>query len=361
MDFLQMDRVYNIDETWHSFWQKTANSSTTSATATTTTFIDTADFLNRSFLYFFLPFGLFTNLVQFFLYTFKIDFFLPSFYMSHISISNMILLTLYSFNILRIGQYQTTMAAYSAWTCKLQAYAIHVLTGFNIWLLFLLHSDLNEYIQTSDEMKLKKRVFRKVSAVLVMLALVYSIDLFSIEMFRFEIHLARNYSLIPTRSIQHVCFIENRTVLIVRDLIDFFISFLIPQIPSCFKIFSFAQHLKEVLNQRARFLHPDVSVRTPSVRAIFMKLLCAPFFYSFFVLPPLVFTLLHHFFYAIEYEAHYLKYLFVVWTLLNQIHWSIFLLINILFDKNLREFFYIKCMKSKNERRSSSQMTNRII
>jgi hypothetical protein len=333
-NFLQMDRAYNIDQ---AVWL-----------INSTEFTTTINVLNKCFLYGILPFGIVSNLLLFIIYVFKVDSFLPGFHMSFVSLSYLLILPLYSFNFIRFGDHQTTISTYSAYTCKLQAYLFHVLTSFNSWMMFLANSDLNEYIKTNTECKIKKNKFTKVFAVFVVSAVFFSVDFYSIELVHVNANslLSRNYSILHqsnTNEIHRMCFIENRTVLICRDVLDFLVSFLIPVILLCTKIYTFSARLVNVLNKRERFL-AYTGRSTPSLKITLLKFSLSPFIYSFFVLPPYVFTLLHHFFFSVSYNSDHLKHLFVFWTTLNQIHWSIFLYICFLFDTKLREYFQ-KCIK----------------
>jgi hypothetical protein len=328
-NFLQMDRAYNIDQ---AVWL-----------INSTEFTTTINVLNKCFLYGILPFGIVSNLLLFIIYVFKVDSFLPAFHMSHMSVSNVLILTLYSFNIIRIGDHQTTISAYSAFTCKLQAYLFHVSTSFNSWLMFLVDSGLNDYIKTNTECGIKKNKFTKVFAVFAVSAVFFSVDFYSIELVHVNANslLSKNYSILHqsnTNEIHRMCFIENRNVLICRDVLDFLVSFLIPITLLCTKIYSFSAHLVNVLNKRERFLVSHTGRSTPSLKITLIKFSLSPFIYSSFVLPPYVFTLLDHFFFSISYNSEILKYLFIFWTLLNQIHWSITLYICILYDKSIREF-----------------------
>lgn len=352
--FFQVNRAYPLNA--HIVTTLTTTSTNSSTLNTTTIyheflFVNTYNILNNAFLFLIFPVGILISLCHFTIYVTLKKTGIPSFFSIAMSISNLINMTLYFLTYFTINPIaQTTLATHSNYTCKLHAYIFHLFTTYVSWNLvfYLSHvrlNLLNNRRPVINQQQQQRPNLRPVGCLFLLLALVYSIDIFFVEKFDFtilsptirtEIIEKKNNSS-ATPMLISVCWISDRTILLVRDLVDVAMCYLVPLLFTSIQV----KQILCDLNDSAK-IRRAAGLSEANVKKLSSKFRSLPFAVSVASLPVFFFTLFLNNTYSPssinnDYYLNWKCLLFALSVFLHQLRYAVVFISFYSFDKKIQK------------------------
>jgi hypothetical protein len=177
------------------------------------------------------------------------------------AISNILSMSLYLLNYITLDQNRpdninnsttilitSSLTTLSKYTCKMHAYLFHLFSAYLTWLFlfYLAHIKLNLRNVHTTSRQPRAKLF---GLVFILLACLYTIDIMYVEQTSIKV-MSSSSSSSSTSYWLNVCLIKDHNVLVSRDLIDFFMCFLIPIVWIFIKVYLITRELKISANTR---------------------------------------------------------------------------------------------------------------
>ena len=284
-------------------------------------------FLNFKFPQILFILGIITNSIQFISYLYKSNRSLNKVYFLTISVTQFIALFCTLANYTSINKYQS-LSAYSNFSCKIFNFIYRTMTNLTSWIAPLLILTTYFTIITKDKLNTNESKTRVIIVVCCLLMIAASLDVILIEKVSIIYLNNKNSS---ENFVFHLCAINDKRNLIIRDIIDFLFYFLLP---FNFLIVTFCLILREIKKYKINGM--IVLKRSKNYKLMLQRFKAIPFYFLLFNFPIVFLTLVNNFFNLNSnsfQNSFSFEFLFTIIIFINQSHYFLITFINLFYDK----------------------------